>query len=1302
MAVVCWFAACDVTLAIAPDAKIACAQDDHCPQGMRCSSVLSQCVPTKGADDTPPAIELSTQQLEPLHASSTTIVNVSFRSTEELFHTPVVVLGTPDRRPLTLVAQDGRDYRFSYAASGTEPTGAVPVLVTLTDLAGNIARDVALAQPVTFDFLPPEILSGGAQSAPNLKDGALLDIEFVVSEPLAQAPLVRLDEDTALAEDTTVVPPGYRYTLSLDQEQHTEGPHDVSVSLADLAGNSSTVAVFAVTSFDFTSPAVVGTPTFQRTVVGANQQAAVSITMSEPIAAGATLSMTSGGPAFDVPLIQTLGRSLSFALTVHAATHADGVYTLTLDAADDLAGNAAPPTNVGQVTVDTSEPQFVVAPAVTPSRVSLVDGQDEAAITFTLDEEVADVAPGIAVRVGSGSASCTHQQTQEGFAFTCTFQVPPDAVSEVRFITITARDAAGNVGFASAPPLQIDVTLPSLGNTITLARNDGNPRAAVSSTEIYLNRTRYDGAAGMPELTIRFSVNEPLASAELSPAYCEPDCVDAICECVYVQPASGADHTDALTVTLLDLAGNQNTLNLGTVHFDNTSPTLSNGQVDGMLYRRVPWGDGSVAEARFEIDVPTAVEPYATFLVFDDPDPGLGSIRGAVHTDGSGDVGVLTLLPADRHRVYVALRDRAGNLSGSLAQEVRRGRWTVGFRSASSAALLQGSRWATEGIDDPHGYRAPLDASQRNAVATVDGTSATQTTDIATPWRHLDRQAGPSPRFGPAMGYFPQTTINAVVTNIDETILVGGGQCTGDAVNYCGEYTLEALNDTWRWTGDAWQEFAGATGPVARHGASLVYQQQRLKMGIIGREAIGTMILFGGRRWLSDTVFNTHQWVVERSVWAFDGISWEEVSVCPDNDCDDLAPLGRLYPAMAYHAGIGKVVMTGGFGMYPASGIGGGTVIFNDCNEAPGYYCNDTDGPGFCETSDGSVGVSCRFTWLWDGSPTVSAPSQNNFYPWDGTSAPALPTGLAGATMVYDPNRQVVVLFGGIPGQAYENATFSGGSYPSYAGVVDHVWEWDGNNANPWVQRCGFDCVGSSCTCTRGPAARTMHRAVFDQARAMMVIYGGLDGLINNQSLADTWGWDGNDWQLIDDRQYGNGGPDNTREFDMAYDPTGDRLLLFGGRVDFETFYHYPAHPLFEQVDPRDRRAAILLSIDWSASHGVTEPTITGWSVIAQAFGGGLAPDASPVPGATLSIWAVDPSNTTSPAQAAWVEVNQNTASSTADLGWQVETMTGWDVLDSSNQLHVRVESLGSAQDADTGAFVSVEHLGVSVDYMYP
>ncbi len=145
----------------------------------------------------------------------------------------------------------------------------------------------------------------------------------------------------------------------------------------------------------------------------------------------------------------------------------------------------------------------------------------------------------------------------------------------------------------------------------------------------------------------------------------------------------------------------------------------------------------------------------------------------------------------------------------------------------------------------------------------------------ASSWQNITSTVGNSPslRSNSQMAYSPA---------LNETILFGG---------YVGIGGNAFFNDTWSFSSNHWKELFPARAPVPRSGAGLVYDP-----------AARALVLFGGR---NDTGFFN-------DTWEFNATGWHNVSTT-------VAPSPRYDFGMAYDPAVGGIVLFGGgIGNVPA------------------------------------------------------------------------------------------------------------------------------------------------------------------------------------------------------------------------------------------------------------------------------------------------------------------------------------------------------------------------------------------------
>jgi hypothetical protein len=121
---------------------------------------------------------------------------------------------------------------------------------------------------------------------------------------------------------------------------------------------------------------------------------------------------------------------------------------------------------------------------------------------------------------------------------------------------------------------------------------------------------------------------------------------------------------------------------------------------------------------------------------------------------------------------------------------------------------------------------------------------------------------------------------------------------------------------------------------------------------------------------------------------------------------------------------------------------------------------------------------------------------------------------------IYDPVRERMVIFGGL-------------RYMYFLG-------------DTWALSLGTDPVWTQITPSgMSPAVRAGHRAIYDSARDRMVVSGGFSYSSGSNPSTETWALDfqRSEWTLLQPA----GSPPAMEMHSVAYDPAGDRMLVFGG-----------------------------------------------------------------------------------------------------------------------------------------------------------
>ncbi|MBI2945238.1 MAG: hypothetical protein HYY25_13675 [Candidatus Wallbacteria bacterium] len=157
-------------------------------------------------------------------------------------------------------------------------------------------------------------------------------------------------------------------------------------------------------------------------------------------------------------------------------------------------------------------------------------------------------------------------------------------------------------------------------------------------------------------------------------------------------------------------------------------------------------------------------------------------------------------------------------------------------------------------------------------------------------------------------------------------------------------------------------------------------------------------------------------------------------------------------------------------------------------------------------------------TWEWSGT-SWNMMQANTASP--GTNQPSQRYGHA---LAFDPDRGVVVLFGG---------TGTGGPF-------NDTWEWDGTKWS--LQQANTASPG-----TDQPSRRYAHALAFDGVRRRVILFGGYD---SSGRLNDTWEWNGVSWSLVQafNPSPGPDQPTPRNYHSLASDSAGrKRIVLFGG-----------------------------------------------------------------------------------------------------------------------------------------------------------
>ncbi len=224
----------------------------------------------------------------------------------------------------------------------------------------------------------------------------------------------------------------------------------------------------------------------------------------------------------------------------------------------------------------------------------------------------------------------------------------------------------------------------------------------------------------------------------------------------------------------------------------------------------------------------------------------------------------------------------------------------------------------------------------------------------------------------------------------------------------------------------------------------------RWNAGMVWDAARQQIVLFGGTR-------NTGRL---NDTWTWNGTNWTQLT-------PTTSPTARDSVCIAYDAARQRVVMFGG------NSGGQETYLWDGVNWTLANPANRPPATASSALAYHATRQECVLfgnygqTWIWDGANwtqrnSLHTPSARNF-----------------PTLIQDGTSNTLLLFSG--------------------GNLADAWAWNGVD---WTQ------VSPANT----PSGRQYHEMVWDAARQQGVLFGGDIPSVDNYS-ADTWLWDGTDWQ---------------------------------------------------------------------------------------------------------------------------------------------------------------------------------------------
>ncbi|MEM7204835.1 MAG: kelch repeat-containing protein [Planctomycetota bacterium] len=233
------------------------------------------------------------------------------------------------------------------------------------------------------------------------------------------------------------------------------------------------------------------------------------------------------------------------------------------------------------------------------------------------------------------------------------------------------------------------------------------------------------------------------------------------------------------------------------------------------------------------------------------------------------------------------------------------------------------------------------------------------------------------------------------------------------------------------------------------------------------------------------------------------------------------SPTPRTAHGLAGHGGSQRVVLFGGCG---------GGRCFGDTwlwNGGPGTWARAAASGPTPRFGHGMVYDSGRDRIVVFGGGDLANNLFGDTWEWDGTRwqriATSGPSPRWNCGMAYDPVRQRVVLYGG----------------STLTEVLGETWEWDGRS---WTQRPTLSLGG-----VHGPLAPLTSPALaWDGTTGRILLYGGWDLGTPSVIPADTWAWDGTQWEFVY-RERAHGVIEPSYAHGMTWDAARERVVYYGG-----------------------------------------------------------------------------------------------------------------------------------------------------------
>ena len=546
----------------------------------------------------------------------------------------------------TAIASGAGAWSFTPAALGE---GSHALSVRVTDVAGNTGIASAVTT-VVVDTVAPVAISGLTAVNNNGSTPLTIAAGSTTSDNTPQlSGTAEAGSIVTVRDGTTVlgsVTAGTNGAWSFTTAALADGPHTLSVSAADAAGNVSpasdisftvlTAAVAPVTGLTVSDnagaiqgPLTSGTPTDDTTPTLSGSAAANSVVV---ISEGTTVlgSVVANGEG---------------AWSFTPAALSEGTHPLSVTVRD-AAGSSSAPVNF-TVVVDTTAPAtstLVVTNDVTSATIPAGGYSSDATPTLS---GVAEANAIVTVRDGNTVLGSVTADAEGRWSYIST-----TLNQGLHTLSVTATDVAGNVSGATSTTLIVDSVAPVAVSGLNAANNNGSALVAIAAGGTTSDATpllRGTAEAGSV-VTIRDG-DTVLGSVTAGSGGAWS----------FVTPAL-AEGAHTFNVTASDAAGNVSPNATLTLTVDTTPPAVVSNLVvtDDAAPNTGPLTNGAVTNDTTPVLSGTA-EAGGVVTVYDGT-----AVLGSAVADGSGAWSFTSpALNNGPHALSVTVRDAAGNVSAA-------------------------------------------------------------------------------------------------------------------------------------------------------------------------------------------------------------------------------------------------------------------------------------------------------------------------------------------------------------------------------------------------------------------------------------------------------------------------------------------------------------------------------------------------------------------------------------------------------------------------------------------------------------